>query len=475
MNQSSSATRSWRESLRKTAAQLFPGLAGIWIAIALTKLGNPVILAQHIPAPTNWLEAVFQPWPVAWGYLIFAAAFAAGLPLWKWHRNVPRFFVWTPLAWYAWQCLSALQTISTADARYASATLFHFAVCVMAFYLGLFALSHSGSGRAFWIGIIGGWLVVVAIGWRQHFGGLDELREYFYSLPNWREQPAELRAKLTSNRIFSTLVYPNALAGAMLLFSPAVIGVTCSQSRGGPSWWRSMIPTCLALIGTAGCLVWSGSKGGWLIAMALILLVAIVRIKSPAIRVLIFACVLLTGAAGFWVRYRGYFERGATSVSARFDYWGAAISNVRDHPLLGSGPGSFMNVYRRLKAPDSEMTRLVHNDYLEQATDSGIPGAILFATWIAGSVYLGFRAVKGIGAPTTRIVQREEKGRHDLGKCSEIGRLGVWLGIVGLALQSLSEFGLYIPALAWPWFLAMGGLLGQLHDLKTVDKGSGSS
>jgi uncharacterized RDD family membrane protein YckC len=37
----------------------------------------------------------------------------------------------------------------------------------------------------------------------------------------------------------------------------------------------------------------------------------------------------------------------------------------------------------------------------------------------------------------------------------------VWTGVFGLALQSFVEFGLYIPALAWPFFLLLGWLWGQ--------------
>jgi hypothetical protein len=39
-------------------------------------------------------------------------------------------------------------------------------------------------------------------------------------------------------------------------------------------------------------------------------------------------------------------------------------------------------------------------------------------------------------------------------------RFSVWLGLMGWALQGLLEFGLYIPALAWPAFAFLGWLLG---------------
>jgi len=36
----------------------------------------------------------------------------------------------------------------------------------------------------------------------------------------------------------------------------------------------------------------------------------------------------------------------------------------------------------------------------------------------------------------------------------------VWLGMAGLAAQEFVEFSLYIPALAWPFFLFVGWLWG---------------
>jgi O-antigen ligase len=157
--------------------------------------------------------------------------------------------------------------------------------------------------------------------------------------------------------------------------------------------------------------------------------------------------LLLVGALVFFLRFSAYFEKGATSLSARFDYWKAAAQVVQEHPLTGSGPGTFGISYRRLKTPESEMARLTHNDYLEQASDSGIPGAAAFlALWLGGLAVL-FKTARN--QPITFMV---------------------WLGLLGYSLQAFMEFSLYIPALAWPAFLLLGWLAGKDAGVVNPDK-----
>jgi len=95
---------------------------------------------------------------------------------------------------------------------------------------------------------------------------------------------------------------------------------------------------------------------------------------------------MLLGVGGFCAVHSSYFVKGATSIGARFDYWRAALTITRNHPAFGSGPGTFGHLYRKLKRPESEMARLTHNDYLEQASDSGLPGAMLYSALLIGSV-----------------------------------------------------------------------------------------
>ena len=150
--------------------------------------------------------------------------------------------------------------------------------------------------------------------------------------------------------------------------------------------------------------------------------------------------VALAGGAGFIWKYAGFFQRGATSVVARFDYWEAAWKTAVAKPVLGSGPGTFGAVYAAIKRPESEMARLTHNDYLEQASDSGFPGLAAYGAFIVGVIWTGYSEWR--------------KSRSPL-------QLGAWVGLLAWALQAIGEFTLYVPAVAWPAFAFGGWLLGS--------------
>jgi len=94
-----------------------------------------------------------------------------------------------------------------------------------------------------------------------------------------------------------------------------------------------------------------------------------------------------------------------------------------------------MVTYRRLKPPQAEMTRLAHNDYLQQASDSGVLGFVAFSLFVTASLWLLYRR-----------------------SCSDPVRFAVWLALLGLSLHGFVEFNLYVPAIAWPQFFLFGWL-----------------
>ncbi len=427
-------------------ASVFAGLLGALLGLSLLKFGNPPITEKWVSAPAGWYEFLFgYPWPIAWAYGLLALAAMIGLAAARWESPAPRWLVALPLAWLAWQCLAATRSV---DSELTKATLKHFVACAGCFYLGYFSLSRVGRLWPFWLGLLGALLIVQAVGWGQHFGGLKASRQYFflYVYPHLPEVSPDYLKKISSDRIFATLFYPNTLAGALLLLLPALLAALwCLRALLTPAA-RGFLMS-LAGISSLACLYWSGSKGGWLL-MLLLGLLALLRVPfSRRLKIALIIGILLAGLAGFLWRHATFFQKGATSVSARFDYWRAAVQTVNAEPLFGTGPGTFALAYQKLKRPESEMARLAHNDYLEQASDSGVAGFLAYTLFIAAALVWSF----------PRAVSQARTAGGD----SNWLPFAAWLGVLGWSLQSLFEFGLYIPALAWPAFTLLGWLLSK--------------
>ena len=319
---------------------------------------------------------------------------------------------------------------------------------MLCFYLGYFSLSRVQRLWPFWLGLLGGFLLVLAVGWEQQFGGLKESRRYFflYVYPQMKEVPPEYLKKISSNRIFATLFYPNTLAGVLLLLLPAALAALWQLRRLLTPAARGFL---MALVGIAGlaCLYWSGSKGGWLL-MLLLGLVALLRVPfSRRLKIALVTGVLLAGLAGFFLRHAAFFQKGATSVSARFDYWRAAVQTAKDKPVFGTGPGTFAIAYA-----EDQAARVRDG----AAGAQRLPGAGLR---LGGGGVAGLRACSSCARLGVELPEGRQRLRPR--ESDDWLTFAVWLGVLGWSLQSLVEFGLYIPALAWPAFTFLGWLLGK--------------
>ena len=432
---------------------IFAALFGTFLGLTMLKFGNPPIMEKWANTPTQFWEFVFgYPWPTAWAYWMLGLVGVFGMVVARWKPMAPKWLVALPLVWLTWEFIAGTQSV---NAGLTESTVRHFGACALCFYLGLFSLSRVGNPWPFWTGLLCGLLLVLQAGWEQHFGGLEATRRYFYLYvyQEIKEVPPEYLKRISSSRIFATLLYPNALAGLLLLMLPGALGVIWDARRRLTAPARGLLMLLLAAPGLA-CLYWSGSKAGWLLMLLLGLIVLLSLPFSKQLKAALIAGVLLAGLAGFFWKHAAFFQKGATSVGARFDYWRAALETAQEHPVLGTGPGTFAIPYAKIKRPESEMARLVHNDYLEQASDSGLVGFVLYGLFIAGAlVWSSRRAVWPMSAPGGSQPPADE-----VNVCL---RFAVWLGVLGWCLHGFVEFGLYIPASAWPAFTFLGWLLGD--------------
>jgi hypothetical protein len=417
-------------------ASVYPLLVGAFLGLGLLKFGNPVILDRFVAPPADIWEIIFQTWPSTWGFGLLFAVAALGAPLVKYRRAQPAWLVWMPLVWLGWQLLAGWKTVNPGLTY---ATLPQFIGAVVCFYVGYLVVGGLPGNRRIWPFLLAAFVYVLFKGFSQHYGELEETRRYFFLYTDPAKITPEMAGKMNSDRVFSTLLYPNTFAGVILLILPASVAYLISISAHWPRVIRGVALGALVYM-AAACMLWSGSKAGLLIALAMGM-VMLLRFQIPrAFKIALVGLVFVGGMAGFFLKYRSYIEKGATSVTARMDYWKVGAQTAMEFPILGTGPGTFQVIYQARKPPQAEMARLAHNDYLQQASDSGIPGAVAYLIFIGGSLVVLYRK------------------SHEEGLFSS----AIWLGVFGLALQGMSEFWLYIPALAWAAFF----FIGWLHGLK---------
>lgn len=423
--------------------------SGLVLGVAVAKWGNVVILDELVQVPRDFWEFVYSPWPLQWGYaaaalalLICFATNARGLvdcSTQGKYEGGPGCSIFAqllqllPFCWLFWALISALMSPYQ---HLVAKVVPHLVVSVGWYAAGMWALrslDEPNPGWYFWLLILVGMVWCIAYAFQQHFGGLDRVLQQLQSEANNVSVRPEFIERLLKKRVFGTLFYPNSLAGVILLLGPPVGYVVWDWSL--IRWGRAaaLVLEVIWTICCVLCLLWTKSKAGWLIGGGLVCLVFMYQPVFGRWRWAIVGLVAFIFLTVLFVRFSAYFHGGASSVGARLVYWRAAIDIAIEHPIFGTGPGSFKPEYDKRRPPGSEPTRLVHNDFLEQAVDSGLPAAIFYlCSWVG-------------------ILWRARPKAGQLGL-----RYWVWISLIAYVAHSLVEFHLYIPALAWPAFLLLG-------------------
>jgi hypothetical protein len=92
--------------------------------------------------------------------------------------------------------------------------------------------------------------------------------------------------------------------------------------------------------------------------------------------VIVLVVALLVGAVGVGALDREVLSEAGKSLGYRWQYWQATVAMIKDHPLLGCGPGQFQGCYTQYMLADaSETVADPHNFLLEVAATAGLPAA----------------------------------------------------------------------------------------------------
>ncbi len=254
-------------------------------------------------------------------------------------------------------------------------------------------------------------------------------------------------------RASGTFISPNNLAGLLAMLLPLAL----SYLLVGKVSVVSRILLAYAALAMAVGLAVTFSRGGYLAAAAgiICLLGILLGHSNHRLKAALLLVVILTvggfGASHYLSKTVGYMRRVSApeenashelidpSAASRLALWGAASRMWTDHPWFGVGPAHFDYRFREYRTelvqgrPDR-----VHNDYLNLLADWGAVGGIIVFTG-AGIFIFWLRR-------TWPQVRREE---NDFGS-GQGNRfaffLGATCGLTALAVHSLMDFNLHIPA-----------------------------
>lgn len=453
------------------ATKIYALVFGLFLGLSIWKFGNPVILDHKIspPAtpsefwnfawPTHWANWILLPLAVVGAILIFRKPITWLQSKWLWLL---------PFGWLGWQFVSATHTI---DGDLTTSTIWQFSGCVGCYFVGALLFRDQRTVRFLLIGILAVFTFCLVRAVNQR---VFEFPQNYQVLADgekkgWTNFPPEtvtemkrdnvilttngvdlanpiILNKFKNGRVAGTMVYPNALAGLILLLWPVALALAFKSTRELKPLIRIAAIALATFLGAAA-FFWTGSKLGWLIGMA-ITGICLFQLNWPKrFKLTASLMIIILGLGIFAVRFHHYFAAGATSAGARLDYWQAAARTTKENPVFGTGPGTFQRPYALLKSPEAEMARLTHNDYLEQFSDSGIIGGLVYGAWI-------FLALAAVGK-TFR-------------KNNDVFTFAIFAGLLGWFIQGFGEFGLFIPASAWTTFTLLGCLVGR--EINQIDK-----
>ncbi len=366
---------------------------------------------------------------------------------------------------------SLVSVVTAVEPRYAFRESWHFLLLPLV-SLGLvrFSLSDLEREKLFWTLVAGG--VVSAVYGLCVYFGYDFLRPWY---------PFAYSKADARNYVHSFLGNPEYFGGYMAPL--AVVAFGCALAPGKERWSR------LIWVGLAAffllSLVLSGTRGALLGTVSGVTYVgygvlrqqdkAVKRIAYKAIAALLFLCVatvvvlsvpnpLNVRRMRLAQRFVSLFDLSSDSIRERILFYTVGSRMIRDHPLLGVGPGCFkLQFYpyiARLVEEDpragfrhfaetlqGRLAEHAHNDYLEFFCDSGIVGFASFCAVVAGLVVTGRR----IARLSTKSASLPNPLRNAMAQAQTA--LGA---LFCLLINAIFSFPLHLPVRATVFWVLVG-------------------
>ncbi len=263
---------------------------------------------------------------------------------------------------------------------------------------------------------------------------------------------------LPGSTLSATYINRDHFAGYLEMVIPLAVGFLFTR----PSKEKKVLAAFLVIMMLVA-FVLAASRGAWvsLVAASFIAIPFLSGkrlLKRIALAAVLFGIILfftlsqfdLTVAAA---RARTIIE-GVGIDDTRAQMWLGTTDLITSKPWLGYGIGAFMHVFPQYRPVGIYRYWFIdhaHNDYLELTSELGIAGLFLILWVIASAVWTGLTGFRIGEGPFKRAIS-----------------LGATIGVMSMALHSLVDFNLHIPANAI-MFVTLIGIIMAMHGRRRYD------
>jgi O-antigen ligase len=268
--------------------------------------------------------------------------------------------------------------------------------------------------------------------------------------------------------VSGTFVYRNYLGGYVLMVIPSAVGYIFHRESYNENislgWHRRLSSVdgktyflVFGVILMILALLFSASRMG-ILSLLLSFTVVALFFRNPErgqrfskTPIFILGLALLWGALIGLDEVISRFFAVSEGFKGRWEIWANTLQIIKDFPLLGSGLGTFTQVFPVYRSFHIEgLVTHAENDFLQLASEAGLIGMGLL---IIDFLFLFYRAFSGI-----HKLSSEDPRRY-------IG-IGGLVGILALLIHSMVERNIQIPANAF-LFLVIMALVLKVSTKKT--------
>ena len=209
-------------------------------------------------------------------------------------------------------------------------------------------------------------LIAALMGIYQWLYGFERLVPLLQGLGG--EEHEILAAAIHNKRATGPFVTHGALASFLILFIP--VGFVTWKTQMGFKKRLFGVVTLILIVG-----LFTTQSVGACFCLTLAVLVVLLKRRSNTAWAIVAA-----GALGILalILARGIQSWLLAAFGTRLILWKAALALFENHPLLGSGLGTFGEVYQQAGLPLETGARFTHNLFLQVLIETGLMGLLIF-------------------------------------------------------------------------------------------------